>query len=84
MRFFVKLKWVVEWQGAGGDEYTVYIHARPGFVYTKNNTQCSSFIDRQLKNPVLVHIINFITGLMKFVGYLQLDKLNAKLNDIMI
>lgn len=41
-------------QGAGGDEYTVYIHARPGFVYTKNNTKCSAFINRQLKKPVLV------------------------------
>jgi hypothetical protein len=41
-------------QGAGEDEYTVYIHARPGFVYTKNNTKCSAFINRQLKKPVLV------------------------------
>jgi len=68
---FVKLKSVVEWQGAGGDEYSVYIHARPGFVYTKNNTQCSSFINRQLKNPVLVQIINLLlTWINEFVGYL--------------
>lgn len=44
-------------QGAGEDEYTVYVHARPGFAYTQNNTKCSAFIDRQLKEPVLVIII---------------------------
>ncbi|KAG0555183.1 hypothetical protein KC19_12G150600 [Ceratodon purpureus] len=46
--------WEHFFQGAGEDEYTVYIHARPGYVYTKNNTKCSAFIDRQLKKPVLV------------------------------
>ena len=50
---------VVLVQGAGEDEYTVYIHARPRFMYTKNTTKCSAFIDRQLKKPVLVQISVF-------------------------
>ncbi|KAG0583955.1 hypothetical protein M758_3G173500 [Ceratodon purpureus] len=46
--------WEHFFQGAGEDEYTVYIHARPKFLYTENTTKCSAFIDRQLKEPVLV------------------------------
>lgn len=34
--------WEHFFQGAGKDKYTVYIHARPGFMYTKNNTKCSA------------------------------------------
>jgi hypothetical protein len=35
-------------------KYSVYIHARPGYVYTTENTQCRSFLNRQLKNSVQV------------------------------
>uniref|UniRef100_A0A7I4FRT6 Uncharacterized protein n=1 Tax=Physcomitrium patens TaxID=3218 RepID=A0A7I4FRT6_PHYPA len=35
-------------------EFNIYIHARPGFSYTEENTQCSSFINRQLNNSIQV------------------------------
>nr|PNR49486.1 hypothetical protein PHYPA_011382 [Physcomitrium patens] len=33
-------------------KYIVYIHARSEYVYLKNTTTCSTFINRQLKRPV--------------------------------
>nr|XP_024368912.1 uncharacterized protein LOC112279062 isoform X7 [Physcomitrium patens] len=35
-------------------EYSVYIHARPGYSFSKGNTICRSFINRQLNNSILV------------------------------
>lgn len=42
------------WQGSNS-EHSVYIHARPGFVYTQDNTKCPSFVNRQLNNSILVY-----------------------------
>jgi hypothetical protein len=43
-------------------KYSVYIHARPGYVYTTENTQCRSFLNRQLKNSVQVCTIFLVSG----------------------
>ncbi len=43
-------------------KYSVYIHARPGYVYTTENTQCRSFLNRQLKNSVQVCTIFLVLG----------------------
>nr|XP_024397750.1 uncharacterized protein LOC112292983 isoform X2 [Physcomitrium patens] len=36
------------------NEFSIYIHARPGYSYTEENTMCRFFVDRQLKNPTQV------------------------------
>jgi hypothetical protein len=46
--------WAHFFMGAEAHEYSVYIHARPGVVYTKKNTECKAFYNRQLPNSVSV------------------------------
>lgn len=46
--------WEHFFEGSEEHEYSVYIHARPGYTYTNQNTVCRSFINRQLQNSVEV------------------------------
>lgn len=46
--------WEHFFDGSEEHEYSVYIHASPGFSYTERNTVCRSFINRQLPNSVVV------------------------------
>jgi len=46
--------WDHFFEGSREAEYSVYIHARPGYSYTKDNTDCRAFINRQLQNPIQV------------------------------
>ncbi|KAH9554165.1 hypothetical protein CY35_08G049700 [Sphagnum magellanicum] len=46
--------WQHFFEGSHEHEYSVYIHARPGYVYTKTATKCHAFIDRQIKKPIQV------------------------------
>lgn len=54
--FSIKMRNIVYWnsQGSGEHEFTIYIHARPGYSYTDKNTKCHYFVDRQLKNSIQV------------------------------
>ncbi|CAK9881110.1 unnamed protein product, partial [Sphagnum jensenii] len=44
--------WQHFFEGSHEHEYSVYIHARPGYVYTKTATKCHAFINRQIKKPI--------------------------------
>ncbi|KAG0626476.1 hypothetical protein M758_2G129200 [Ceratodon purpureus] len=46
--------WEHFFEGSEEHEYSVYIHSRPGFIFTSQNTICRSFINRQLQNSVQV------------------------------
>lgn len=46
--------WEHFFQGSRENEFNIYIHARPGNTYTKENTKCRFFINRQLKNSIQV------------------------------
>ncbi|CAK9233891.1 unnamed protein product [Sphagnum troendelagicum] len=46
--------WQHFFEGSHEHEYSVYIHARPGYVYTKTATKCHAFINRQIKKPIQV------------------------------
>ncbi|XP_024539060.1 uncharacterized protein LOC9653762 [Selaginella moellendorffii] len=46
--------WQRFFEGAKDHEFSVYIHARPGFVYNKETTDCIYFYNRQLPNSILV------------------------------
>ncbi|CAM6096956.1 unnamed protein product [Calypogeia fissa] len=46
--------WAHFFKGAAVDEYSVYIHARPGVIYTRKNSECKAFYNRQLPNSVSV------------------------------
>ncbi|KAL3690880.1 hypothetical protein R1sor_004531 [Riccia sorocarpa] len=46
--------WDHFFKGAKRDDYSVYIHARPGVVYSKKTTDCKAFYDRQIKNSISV------------------------------
>jgi hypothetical protein len=47
-------------QGSQEHEYSIYIHTKPGYVYTKETTKCDAFLDRQLKNSIPVHDVIII------------------------
>ena len=44
-------------QGSLGHEFNIYLHARPGYSYTKQNTKCRFFVNRQLNNSIQVQFI---------------------------
>lgn len=46
--------WEHFFEGADSNEYSVYIHTRPGFSFTKHNTACRAFVNRQLQASVQV------------------------------
>jgi len=46
--------WQHFFEGSGGHEFNIYIHARHGYSYTKKNTKCQFFVNRQLKNTIQV------------------------------
>ncbi|KAJ7520263.1 hypothetical protein O6H91_20G075300 [Diphasiastrum complanatum] len=46
--------WEHFFKGSKEDKYSVFIHARPGFVYNAETTECSSFYNHQLTNSILV------------------------------
>lgn len=48
------IAWDPFFQGAERELFSVYIHSRPGFVYSKRTTACQYFFDRQLPNSIQV------------------------------
>ncbi|KAL2623880.1 hypothetical protein R1flu_008125 [Riccia fluitans] len=46
--------WDHFFKGAKKDDYSVYIHARPGMVYSKKTTDCKAFYNRQIQNSISV------------------------------
>jgi len=46
--------WQHFFEGSQEHEYSIYIHTKPGYVYTKETTKCDAFLDRQLKNSIPV------------------------------
>lgn len=55
---------IVYWnlQGSQDHDFNIYIHARPGYAYTEENTKCRAFVGRQLKNTIQVRIIIFFAN----------------------
>ena len=44
-------------QGSREHEFNIYLHARPGYSYTEENTKCRFFVNRQLKNSIQVQLM---------------------------
>eukprot|EP00249_Psilotum_nudum_P018524 c26849_g1_i4 orf=471-1547(-) len=53
-RMPLDIVWERFFQSAVEVNFSVYIHSRPGFVYSKKTTKCSFFYNRQLGNSILV------------------------------
>ncbi|XP_024529300.1 uncharacterized protein LOC9650106 [Selaginella moellendorffii] len=53
-RLAVEEVWDLFFKGAQEHLYSIYIHARPGFVYDATNTESSFFWNRQINNSVMV------------------------------
>ena len=45
-------------QGSEDHDFNIYIHARPGYAYTEENTECRAFVNRQLEGTIKVPYIN--------------------------
>eukprot|EP01018_Ginkgo_biloba_P008937 Gb_12469 [translate_table: standard] len=46
--------WQHFFQGAEGSTFSIYIHSRPGFVYSKGTTRCTFCYNRQLSDSIQV------------------------------
>ncbi|KAJ7551081.1 hypothetical protein O6H91_07G133000 [Diphasiastrum complanatum] len=53
-RLPLDIVWDNFFEGSKGGDFTIYIHARPGFVYNAETTRCRYFFNRQLNNSILV------------------------------
>lgn len=46
--------WEHFFEGSQDHDFSIFIHARPGYVYTEENTKCRAFVNRQLEDSIQV------------------------------